>query len=172
MDSRPPRKHTRILVAIGLVGAIAIAIFAEYFLTTSLIGCPTLTVGPGSFSLRVVSDSNQTPASGAQVTATSIPASYLPANCQGTQTTFKFTTNDTEWYSLPANWYGGFSLVVRYSGQSYSFTVSLPVESLTCSSLYVPSGRTNSTLFTFQNDCPPTTTTTITGSASFSSDLL
>jgi hypothetical protein len=164
MDSRPPRKHTRILVAIGLVGAIAIAIFAEYFLTTSLIGCPTLTVGPGSFSLRVVSDSNQTPASGAQVTATSIPASYLPANCQGTQTTFKFTTNDTEWYSLPANWYGGFSLVVRYSGQSYSFTVSLPVESLTCSSLYVPSGMTNATRYTFQNDCPSMITTTSSGS--------
>jgi hypothetical protein len=155
-----------------VVGAIVVAIFAASFLNRSSIGCPTLTVGPGSFSLRVVFDSNQTPVSGAQVTATSIPSDYLPTNCQGAQTTFKFTTNDTEWYSLPANWYGGFSLVVRYSGQSYSFTVSLPVESLTCSSLYVPSGRTNSTLFTFQNDCPPTTTTTITGSASFSSDLL
>jgi hypothetical protein len=164
MDSRPPRKHIRILVAIGLVGAIAVTIFAESFLTTSLTGCPTLTVGPGSFSLRVVSDSNQTPVSGAQVTATSIPTGYLPANCQGTQTTYKFTTNDTEWYSLPADWYGGFSLAVRYSGQSYSFTVSLPVESLTCSSLYVPSGMTNATRYTFQNDCPSMITTTSSGS--------
>ncbi len=125
--------------------------------------CPTLTVGPGRLALRVVSDSNQTPVSGALVTATSLPAGYLPANCQGPQKTSSFTTNSTEWYSPSANWAGGFSLVVKYSGHSYSFTVNLPVESLTCASLYVPSGMKNVTFAGFSNTCPSTITTASTG---------
>ena len=145
------------------MAVVSATIIAVSVFTPSSTVCPTISAEPGLFSLRVVSDSNQTPVSGAQVTAASLPAGYLPANCQASQTTLKFTTNDTEWYSLPANWYGGYSLVVGYSGQSYRFTVSLPVESLTCSSLYIPSGRTNTTNAAFQNTCPSTITTTSTG---------
>jgi hypothetical protein len=93
-----------------------------------------------------------------------MPAGYIPGSCQGPQTTLRFTTNSTEWYPLnAASWPGGFSLVVKYSGQSYSVTVSLPVMELVCASLYLPSGITNSTFAGVQNTCPVTITTAPTG---------
>ena len=142
-----------------------VAIIAANYFIGYLGTCPTYTAGPGRLDLRVVSDSNGTPISGAQVTATSISASYIAACAQGPSTTVKFTTSKEEWYPVNASdWPSGFSVVVAYSGQSYSFTVSLPVESLTCSSLYVPSGMTNATRYTFQNDCPSMITTTSSGS--------
>jgi hypothetical protein len=151
----------RVVVALVAVAVVVAAIYAAFALTSTT--CPTISAGPGRLSLRVVFDSNQTSVSGAQVTATSIPE--FAANCYGGQATLKFTTSNAEWYPLNAtDWPSGFSLVVRYSGQSYSFTVSLPVEALTCASLYIPSGTTNTTNAGFQNICPsaPTTTTSST----------
>lgn len=163
MDSQPPRSRRRIVVAVIVAVVIVAASLAAYDLTSSSTACPTITAAPGRLSLRVVSDSNQTPVSGAQVTATSMPAGYIPASCQGPQTTLRFTTNSTEWYPLnAASWPGGFSLVVEYSGQTYSFTVSLPVMELVCASLYIPSGATNTTNAGVSNSCPSTVTTTST----------
>jgi hypothetical protein len=151
----------RVVVALLAAGVIIATVIAGSWLIAPSNDC-TVSAGPGLFALRVVSDSNQTPVSGAQVTATSIPGG---PGCQAAQpsTTLKFTTNGTEWYSLStANWPSGFSLVVKYSGQSYDFTVSVPIEVLTCASLYIPSGMTNVTNAGFQNTCPSPTTTTVT----------
>ncbi len=162
MGSQTSRSHTRIVVAVIVAGGILAAIYVAS--TVASPTCPIISAGPGRLALRVVSDSNQTPIAGAQVTATSIPAGYIPTSCGGPAETLRFTTNSTEWYPLNVgDWPGGFSLVVKYSGQSYSFTVSLPVEALACASLYIPSGTTNSTFDGFQNTCPSTITTASTG---------
>jgi hypothetical protein len=56
--------------------------------------------------------------------------------------------------------------MVTYLGQTYTFTASLRPVSLTCATLYVPSGRTSVTIEEFQTDCNQTTTTTTSTSAS------
>ncbi len=111
---------------------------------------------PDAFYLRVVSDSNQTPIAGAQVTATNEPY------CVSTQSTLTFTTNTTEWYSLPSQNNAGYSFAVEYSGQTYDFTASLRPISVTCESLYIPSGLTNATIIAGQSSCPSTIMTTST----------
>jgi hypothetical protein len=105
--------------------------------------------GPGPFFLRVVSDSNQTPIVGAQVTANS---QTTTTGCNGSQTsaqtTLTFTTNNTEWYSLDTANRAGYSIVVTYSGHTYNLTSGFAVGPIfvTCASLYLPSGETNVTM--------------------------
>ena len=130
--------------------------------TTALSSCVSVAGQPGPFLLRVVSDSDQKPITGAQVIATSqsttVSCSGLPLTT--TQTTLSFTTNNTGWYSLPSqniNIYLGYSITVKYSGQSYNFTAGLRPVSVTCATLYIPSGRTNVTTAEFQSTCPSTT---------------
>ena len=127
---------------------------------------------PGPIFLRVISDSNQTPVGGAQVAATNQPAycgngiTSSPANNRVTVT---FTTSSrTEWYSLDSENNAGYSFVITYLGQTYTFTADLRPVSLTCATLYVPSGRTSVSLEEFQSNCNPTTTTTTTTSTSSS----
>jgi hypothetical protein len=160
---------TRVVVALIAAAVIVVAIIAAIYLGGSPGTCPTYTAGPGRLDLRVVSDSNGTTISGAQVTATSISASYIAACAQGPSTTVKFTTSSAEWYPLNASdWPSGFSVVVAYSGQSYSFNVGVPVMDMVCASLYSPSGTTNSTNAGFSDTCPPPTaaTSTSTGETS------
>ncbi|MGD0637288.1 MAG: hypothetical protein ABSA72_04540 [Nitrososphaerales archaeon] len=125
---------------------------------------------PGPIFLRVISDSNQTPVAGAQVAATNEPAycgngiTSSPANNQVTVT---FTTSSsTEWYSLDSENNAGYSFVITYLGHTYTFTASLRPVSLTCATLYVPSGRTSVSMEEFQSNCNPTTTTTTSTSSS------
>ena len=122
----------------------------------------TISGQPGPFYLRVVSDSNQTPIAGAHVAATNEPASCgsMPATSRMTLT---FTTNNTEWYALNSQNNAGFSLVVTYAGQTYNFTAYLRPLSLTCASLYVPSGSTDTLTTEFQTTCPTTISTATTG---------
>ena len=127
---------TRVVVALIAAAVIVVAIIAAIYLGGSPGTCPTYTAGPGRLDLRVVSDSNGTTISGAQVTATSISASYIAACAQGPSTTVKFTTSSAEWYPLNAlDWPSEFSVVVAYSGQSYSFNVGVPVMDMVCVSL-------------------------------------
>jgi hypothetical protein len=117
----------------------------------------TISGEPGPFYLRVVSDSNQTPIAGAQVAATNEPA------CPTSPTTLTFTTNNTEWYSLNSQNDYGYSLVITYAGQTYDFTANLRPISVTCASLYIPSGNTNTTITESQSTCPTTISTTTAG---------
>ena len=114
---------------------------------------------PNDMFLRVVSDSNQTPVSGARVTATNEPASCgsdtstvtVAAN---TQTSVIFTTSSgTEWYPLSGENNAGYMFIVTYDGQTYNFTALLRPLSATCATLFVPSGRTNVTITEFQSTC-------------------
>jgi len=117
---------------------------------------------PGPFYLRVVTDSNQTPIAGAHVTATNEPAS-CDSMAATSRTTLTFTTNNTEWYALNSQNNAGFSLVVTYAGQAYNFTAYLRSLSLTCASLYIPSGNTDILTTEFQTTCPATISTATSG---------
>jgi len=112
-----------------------------------------ITGQPGPFFLRVVSDSYQTPIYGAVVNATNKPM-YCDGGPATSQTTLVFSTNSTERYSLDSGNNAGYSLVVNYSGQSYSFTADLRPISVTCATLYIPSGNTNVTILAGQTSCP------------------
>lgn len=48
---------------------------------------------------------------------------------------------------------GGYSFMVKYSGQNYTITADLRPVSLTCATLFLPSGRTNITISEFQSIC-------------------
>ena len=122
---------------------------------------------PGPMFLRVVSDSNQTPIAGAQVTATN-NAAYCGSLPASGQTTVTFTTNGTEWYSLSAENNAGYSFVVEYSGHVYNFTARLAPVSATCATLFIPSGRTSVSILEFQTDSSACTSTTTTSSSSSS----
>ena len=153
---------TRVVVALVAAAVVIIAHNHRLLLPHRILRAPVPSTGrTGRLDLRVVSDSNGTPISGAQVTATSISASYIAACAQGPSTTVKFTTSNEEWYPVNASdWPSGFSLVVKYSGHSYSFTVGVPVMDMVCASLYIPSGTMNSTNAGFSDTCPPPTATT------------
>jgi hypothetical protein len=123
---------------------------------------------PGPFFVRVVSDSDQTPIAGAMVTATS---ETTTVSCSGladgtSQIALSFITNGTEWYQLPTSNmdpYIGYSIAVAYAGQTDNFNASLSFPpSVTCATLYLPSGTTNVTMTseTFPSGCPSSITTT------------
>ena len=120
---------------------------------TSQTACTTVVPGgENTLFLRVVSDANQTPIAGARVTATH----DVFAGCYGsprttTEATLAFTTSNAEWYSLDTLFSGSYSIVVNYSGHSYSLSSDIgqaEAETATCLSLYLPSGRTNATITT------------------------
>ncbi|MDA4113753.1 MAG: hypothetical protein OK474_06880 [Thaumarchaeota archaeon] len=62
-----------------------------------------------------------------------------------TQTTLAFTTNGTEWYSLGGENNLGYSIVITYSGQTYTSTGRLEPGSVTCTTYFIPSGITDVT---------------------------
>jgi hypothetical protein len=64
-----------------------------------------------------------------------------------------FITNSTEWYSLDTTNNAGYTFAIVYSGQSYTVTADLRPISTTCATLFVPSGRMNSTITEFQSSC-------------------
>ena len=124
-----------------------VAPYSSVDTTTTSAEC-SITGQPGPAFIRVLSDSNQTPVGGALVKATN-----NPAYC-GSETTTSFTTTaGTQWYPLNSENSGGYSFVVTYLGQTYTFTASLRPLSTTCATLYVPSGRTNVTIAEFQTTC-------------------
>ena len=112
---------------------------------------------PGPFYLRVLSDATQTPLSGARVSATN-RAAYCDGTPATTIWTFTFTSNATEWYSLNTQNNAGYSLSVSYSGRIYTLDADLRPVSVTCATLYVPSGRINVTIREMQTSCLSTNT--------------
>jgi len=105
---------------------------------------------PAGAYLRILSDSTLEPVTGAFVTATHSPASCTP------ESTRTFTTNNTEWVSLDVTDGGHYNFTVSYSGHIYTFSAPLRPVSVTCTTLYVPSGRTNNTITVFKSTstCP------------------
>ncbi len=119
--------------------------------TTGSFVCSITGQAAGAF-LRILSDSTQTPVAGAQVSATNKPA-YCGSSPATSQTTISFTTSSTEWYSFDTTNNVGYSFTVTYLGQSYTLAIDLRPVSATCATLYVPSGKTNSTITGFQTTC-------------------
>jgi len=107
---------------------------------------------PGGIQFRVLSDSALKPVAGVNVTTVNIPAmcNGIPATSQSTQ---MFKTNGTEWFNLPSDDNYQYDFVANYLGHSYTLTATLRPVSLTCATLFVPSGRTNITITEFQNVC-------------------
>jgi hypothetical protein len=128
--------------------------------TTTSTSC-TISGQPAGMFLRMLSNSTLTPIAGAKVAATNQPA--LCNNSPATQqSTMKFTTNSTEWYSFPSENDAGYSFAVSYLNQNYSFTANLSPVSVTCATLYLPSGRTNITTIEFQSSCQSVANSTTT----------
>jgi len=123
--------------------------------TTTNFEC-IITGEPAGIFVRVLSDSGQTPVAGALVIATNEPAycGTSPPTPATAQRTVNFTTSSsTQWYPLNNNDDSGYSFIVAYSGQTYTFHASMAPLSTTCVTLYVPSGRTNTTITEFQSSC-------------------
>lgn len=114
---------------------------------------------PAGIEFRIIYDVNSTPVIGAKVYATNKPAlcGNAPATTQSTTT---ITTTGNEWYSLPSDNNAGYSFIVSYSGQNYTFSSNLQPVSMTCATLFVPSGKTNMTITEFSSTCETTTTST------------
>jgi hypothetical protein len=134
-------------VAIILISA---AISAYYYYYSGQ-GC-TITGQAGGLQLRILSDSTLQPILGATVRATNSPAqcNYALAT---TQTSTTFTTDGKSWFTLPTDNNAGYSFVISYSNQTYRFSASLAPLSITCATLYVPSGKTNVTTYEYQTSC-------------------
>jgi hypothetical protein len=100
---------------------------------------------PAGILFRVLADSTLEPVAGVSVTAINTPAlcNGSPATSQTFDT---FTTNGTEWLPLPSDNNYQYSFVANYLGQTYAFTATLGPVSMTCTTLLVPSGRTNVTI--------------------------
>lgn len=105
------------------------------------------------FDLRIVWDSNQTPIAGAFVNATSEPDSVNGQPCGEPKSQYFTTSGSQEWYSLGAYDIGRYSVLINYSGQSYTLAGGLAPLSTTCASLYLPSGRTNVTISSMSTAC-------------------
>ena len=95
---------------------------------------------------------------GARVSATN-RAAYCGDTPATTISTYAFTTNSSGTYSLNTQNNAGYSLVVSYAGHGYSFNASLAPVSVTCATLYIPSGRANVTVTEMQTSCPWMATT-------------
>lgn len=149
-----------IVAGIGTSAIGILAITGVYPGTAGTSTCISVMGYRGAF-LRILSDSTQTPVAGAVVTATLNPISncYVEGMFGETEyitpstTSTTFTTNGTMWTPLNTTNGHSISLTVKYSGQSYKFTVQLDVLFLTCTTLYVPSGRMNTTT-TIESTCP------------------
>jgi len=121
--------------------------------TTTMTATACVIFGqPGPIFLRILSDSTLKPVVGAQVVATNQPALCNGSPATG-RTTVTFTTSGTEWYSLDSENDAGYSFLVSYSGQNYTFMANLAPVSVTCATLFIPSGRTNITITEFQTTC-------------------
>jgi hypothetical protein len=63
-------------------------------------------------------------------------------------------TTGQEWYSLSTSNDYAYSFVIQYAGQTYNFTAPLEPVSVTCATLFVPSGKTSVSILAFQMSCP------------------
>jgi hypothetical protein len=117
-------------------------------------GSTCLTIFPGQPQgafIRILNDSTSGPIVGANVTAKAPIAGSCDSSAQP-YGTVKFTTNDSEWYSLPVLNRGTYQINVTYLGRAYAFTLPLGLSIYNCGTLYLPSGLTNMTT-SIQTSC-------------------
>jgi hypothetical protein len=106
-----------------------------------------MTIYPGQplgAALRVVNATTLKPAVGAIVAATA-PVSGICGASTPTMDSVQFTTNSTEWYSLPFINHGTYQIAITYLDHSYSVTMPLGLSVYNCATLYVPTGQMNVT---------------------------
>jgi hypothetical protein len=137
------------LVAVIAIIGLGLAITVHYI---SSGGTCSISGQPEGMLLRILSDSTLRPIIGAQVTATNQPA-FCNIFSATKQTTVTFTTYNSIWYPLDGDNNAGYSFSVSYLGQNYSFKANLLPASVTCATLFIPSGRTNITTVEFQTTC-------------------
>jgi len=125
---------------------------------TSLVTYCSISGQPGGISVRFLNSSTMAPIAGVYVFAVNRPfycsgfstVAPFPA---GPQTVTSFTTSGSEWYPLSSDSNAAYSIAAFYAGHSYNFTANLRPVSLTCATLYIPSGQTNVTITTFGMSC-------------------
>jgi hypothetical protein len=124
--------------------------------TTYLSPYCTITGQPGGISVRFLNSTTLTPVNGVYVVAVSRPflcsdgSTLTPA---GPQTVAIFTTGGSEWYPLSSDSNHAYSIAAFYAGHTYNFTADLRPVSMTCATLYIPSGQTNVTITEFGTTC-------------------
>lgn len=114
--------------------------------TTSQSTKCTVLAESGPLYIEILNDSSKSPVVGAQVTATNTPVTCDQTTALDNNFTVMFTTGPARSYSI----FGGgsdssFLVTVFYAGHTYPFKIQLAIESATCASLYLPSGRENVT---------------------------
>jgi hypothetical protein len=126
--------------------------------TTYLSTYCTISGQPGGISVRFLNSTTLTPVNGVYVVAVNRPflcggsSTLTPA---GPQTVTIFTTGGSEWYPLSSDSNHAYSIAAFYAGHSYNFTADLRPVSMTCATLYIPSGQTNVTITMFGMSCGP-----------------
>jgi len=111
---------------------------------------------PVGISVRFLNSTTLTPVNGVYVVAVSRPflcsgsSTWTPS---GPQTVTIFTTSGSEWYPLSSDSNAAYSIAAFYAGHSYNFTADLRPVSMTCATLYIPSGQTNVTITEFGMSC-------------------
>lgn len=142
------------VIAVLLVIAIAAGTGTVYALyrENQFSGACSITGQPNGIELRVLSDSALAPVRGVQVKATNLPAHCGESQATQQRTT-NFTTTSKEWYSLPSNNNVGYSFVITYSSQTYNITASLSPITMTCATLFIPSGQSNVTMTEYNTSC-------------------
>jgi hypothetical protein len=137
-----------LLVVAILVGAGAGYLIGSYTnhpgTTTTQTTCmiTTYPAQPFGTALRVVNATTLEPVVGADVIAT---ASAICGTSTSTIASAQFTTNSTEWYSLPFINHGTYQIAVTYLSHSYNLTMSPGLSVYNCATLYVPTGQTDVT---------------------------
>jgi len=145
-----------ILIVVAALGAVALLSHSTPGLSTtssssSSAAC-TILGQPAGFYLRVLNVSTGAPVRGADVVAVNEPA-YCNYQQAAPRTTVAFTTNGTEWFELPSENDAGYAISVAYAGQPHNFTADLNPVSLTCATIYLPTGATNVTIKEFGGAC-------------------
>lgn len=120
--------------------------------TISTVSTSCSITGQGAIELRILADSNSSPVVGARIYATNNP-DICNGSPAASKTLIAFTTNGTVWYSLPSENIGGYAFIVSYSGQNYTLSAGIRPVSMTCATLYIPSGHTNVTITEFDMNC-------------------
>jgi len=153
-ETRKKPRDLRFIAMVVIVVLLGSLVVAYAYLGTNPTNPCVISGQPAGMFLRIVSDSG-TPVASAQVTATHKEADV---NCGGVLYTgisvaTSFTTNGNMWYALDATNAGTYSFGVIYSGHAYDLSAQLEPVSVTCATLYVPSGRTNVTSTEFETTC-------------------
>ena len=164
----------------GAGAAYLIGSYANHAGTTTYVDSTTftritcMTTYPGQplgVSLRVVNATTLGPVVGAAVTATA-PISGVCGDSNPIAVSVQFTTNSTEWYSLPFINHGTYQIGVTYLGHSYNLTMPLGLSVYNCATLYVPSGQTDiTTTGSARTPCQSAVPTTMTTAVSTTSEV-